>query len=95
MDAKEKYWTDLPPKNCKGDERFQQYWDKIVAPGAERICRACSGESEEKQFWCSVCGPEYGYQSRDAFSKYAIHNASRQERNLYCQQCASPPCVNP
>eukprot|EP00973_Karenia_brevis_P072886 10122410-Karenia_brevis.AAC.1 len=50
MDAKEKYWTDFLPKNCKGDEWCQQYWDKIVAPGAERLCMICNGESEEKQF---------------------------------------------
>eukprot|EP00973_Karenia_brevis_P003045 417123-Karenia_brevis.AAC.1 len=38
MGVKDKYWTDFLPKNCKGDEWFQQYRDKIVAPGAERKC---------------------------------------------------------
>eukprot|EP00973_Karenia_brevis_P001172 160249-Karenia_brevis.AAC.1 len=36
-----KFRTDFLPQQV-GDEFCKQYWDKIVAPGTQRVCKDCT-----------------------------------------------------
>ena len=86
----EQFYTSYLPQNASGDDWYDQYWTRIIAPGVNRKCLKCTGEATQESRECDLCLQN---KLRSDYTPGMWHNRHDSKQRTLCKLCCNPPCT--
>ena len=87
---KAQFYTYYLPKDATGDDWYDEYWTRIIAPGVNRKCLACKGDATQESRECDLCKETKPYTE---YTPGMWKHRDDSMRRTLCKICCNPPCT--